>query len=122
MIESYVKEIEQKLKRIEEENKENIDEIINMQTSNRYCVGSLLYSYGKVYNIIFNSENYEQAIQRLEKIRLNEDFEHIDEEIQHFENVLINDLKKGRKYFDSQLDLEDTLEHEHIFDIMLKRL
>lgn len=122
MIESYVKEIEQKLKRIEEENKENIEEIINIETSDRYCIGSLLYNFGKVYNIIFNSENYEQAIRGLEKIRLNEDFENIDEEIQHFENILINDLKKGRKYFDSQLDLEDTLEHEHIFEIMLKRL
>lgn len=122
MIESYVKEIEQKLKRIEEENKENIDEIINMQTSNRYCVGSLLYSYGKVYNIIFNSENYEQAIQRLEKIRLNEDFEHIDEEIRHYENVLFEKLKKGISYNCIQLDLEQEIFDKYINDILINRL
>lgn len=122
MIESYVKEIEQKLKRIEEENKENIDEIINMQTSNRYCAGSLLYSYGKVYNIIFNSENYEQAIQRLEKIRLNEDFEHIDEEIRHYENVLFEKLKKGISYNCIQLDLEQEIFDKYINDILINRL
>ena len=122
MIESYVKEIEQKLKRIEEENKENIDEIINIQTSNRYCVGSLLYSYGKVYNIIFNSENYEQAIQRLEKIRLNEDFEHIDEEIRHYENVLFEKLKKGTSYNCIQLDLEQEIFDKYINDILINRL
>lgn len=122
MIESYVKEIEQKLKRIEEENKENIDEIINMQTSNRYCVGSLLYSYGKVYNIIFNSESYEQAIQRLEKIRLNEDFEHIDEEIRHYENVLFEKLKKGIAYNCIQLDLEQEIFDKYINDILINRL
>ena len=122
MIESYVKEIEQKLKRIEEENKENIDEIINIQTSNRYCVGSLLYSYGKVYNIIFNSENYEQAIQRLEKIRLNEDFEHIDEEIRHYENVLFEKLKKGISYNCIQLDLEQEIFDKYINDILINRL
>lgn len=121
-IKTMLSDIEKKLNAIQEESDENISEIINIETSSRYCIGSLLYSYGKVYNIIFNSENYEQAIRGLEKLRLNENFENIDEEIQHFENVLINDLKKGRKYFDSQLDLEDTLEHEHIFDIMLKRL
>ena len=122
MIENYVKEIEQKLKRIEEENKENIEEIINMQTSNRYCVGSLLYSYGKVYNIIFNSENYEQAIQRLEKIRLNEDFEHIDEEIRHYENVLFEKLKKGISYNCIQLDLEQEIFDKYINDILINRL
>ena len=122
MIESYVKEIEQKLKRIEEENKENIDEIINIQTSNRYCIGSLLYSYGKVYNIIFNSENYEQAISRLEKIRLNEDFEHIDEEIRHYENVLFEKLKKGISYNCIQLDLEQEIFDKYINDILINRL
>jgi len=122
MIESYVKEIEQKLKRIEEENKENIDEIINIQTSNRYCIGSLLYSYGKVYNIIFNSENYEQAISRLEKIRLNEDFEHIDEEIRHYENVLFEKLKKGISYSCVQLDLEQEIFDKYINDILINRL
>ena len=122
MIESCVKEIEQKLKRIEEENKENIDELINIQTSNRYCVGSLLYSYGKVYNIIFNSENYEQAIQRLEKIRLNEDFEHIDEEIRHYENVLFEKLKKGISYNCIQLDLEQEIFDKYINDILINRL
>jgi len=122
MIENYVKEIEQKLKRIEEENKENIDELINIQTSNRYCIGSLLYSYGKVYNIIFNSESYEQAIQRLEKIRLNEDFEHIDEEIRHYENVLFEKLKKGISYNCIQLDLEQEIFDKYINDILINRL
>ena len=122
MIESYVKESEQRLELIKKEDKENINQIIDIETSSRYCIGSLLYSFGKVYEVVFHSENYEQAIRGLEKIRLNEDYEHIDEEIQHFENVLINDLKKGRKYFDSQLDLEETIEHEHIFEIILKRL
>ena len=121
-IKTMLSDIDKKLNAIQEENDENINDIINIETSSRYCIGSLLYSYGKVYNIIFNSENYEQAISRLEKIRLNEEFEHIDEEIQHFENVLIRDLKSGRKYFDAQLDLEDTLEHEHIFDTILKTL
>ena len=121
-IKQMLSDIEKKLNAIQEENDENISEIINIETSDRYCIGSLLYSYGKVYNIIFNSENYEQAISRLEKIRLNEEFEHIDEEIQHFENVLIKDLKSGKRYFDAQLDLEEILEHEYIFDTILKTL
>lgn len=121
-IKTMLSDIEKKLNAIQEESDENISEIINIETSSRYCMGSLLYSYGKVYNIIFNSENYEQAISRLEKIRLNEEFEHIDEEIQHFENVLIKDLKSGKRYFDAQLDLEEILEHEYIFDTILKTL
>lgn len=121
-IKTMLSDIEKKLNAIQEENDENINDIINIETSNRYCIGSLLYSYGKVYKIIFNSENYEQAISQLEKIRLNEEYEHIDEEIQHFENVLIRDLKSGKRYFDAQLDLEETLEHEHIFDTILKTL
>ena len=121
-IKLMLSDIEKKLNAIQEENDENINDIINIETSSRYCIGSLLYSYGKVYKIIFDSENYEQAILRLEKLRLNDEFEHIDEEIQHFENVLIRDLKSGRKYFDAQLDLEDTLQHEHIFEIILRNL
>lgn len=122
MIESYVKEIEEKLERIKQESKENIDEIINIETSNRYCVGSLLYSYGKVYNIIFNSENYEQAIRGLEKIRRDEDFEHIDEEIRHYENVLFEKLKKGISYNCIQLDLEQEIFDKYINDILINRL
>ena len=89
-IKTMLSDIEKKLNAIQEESDENISEIINIETSSRYCMGSLLYSYGKVYNIIFNSENYEQAISRLEKIRLNEEYEYINEEILHFENVLID--------------------------------
>lgn len=121
-IKIMLSDIEKKLNAIQEESDENISEIINIETSSRYCMGSLLYSYGKVYNIIFNSENYEQAISRLEKIRLNEEFEHIDEEIQHFENVLIDKLRKGISYNCVQLDLEQEIFDTHINDILIHRL
>ena len=82
----------------------------------------MLYSYGKVYNIIFNSENYEQAIRGLEKIRRDEDFEHIDEEIRHYENVLFEKLKKGISYNCIQLDLEQEIFDKYINDILINRL
>lgn len=121
-IKQMLSDIEKKLNAIQEENDENISEIINIETSDRYCIGSLLYSYGKVYNIIFNSENYEQAIRGLEKIRLNEDYEHIDEEIFHYENVLIEKLKKGISYNCVQLDLEQEIFDTYINDILIHRL
>ena len=121
-IKLMLSDIEKKLNAIQEENDENINDIINIETSSRYCMGSLLYSYGKVYNIIFNSENYEQAISRLEKIRLNEEFERIDEEIQHFENVLIDKLRKGISYNCVQLDLEQEIFDTYINDILINRL
>lgn len=121
-IKTMLSDIEKKLNAIQEESDENISEIINIETSSRYCMGSLLYSYGKVYNIIFNSENYEQAISRLEKIRLNEEYEYINEEIQHFENVLIDKLRKGISYNCVQLDLEQEIFDTHINDILINRL
>ena len=134
MIGNYIEEIKKNLDLIQKENKENIDNLIHYETSAMYGVGSLLYMYGKLYKIVFNSESFDQVIQELEKLQnytLNSgyDFGSISEEIQTIQNLFIKSLKSVKNsqatqsvFEDIKLDIEFKIEHEYIFKTMLESI
>lgn len=125
MIESYVKEIEQKLELIKKENEENINQLINIETSTEYGIGNMLVAYGRIYKVIFNATSYEDCVQELEKLKKNDvlfDCDTFYDELNKIEDMIIDKMKKGLYFTITQLDVETTIEHELIFDTILKCL
>ena len=126
MIESYVKEIEQKLELIKKENEEHINQLINIETSTEYGIGNMLVAYGRIYKVIFNATSYEDCVQKLEKLKKNDvlfDCDTFYDELNKIEDMIIDKMKKGLDFLtDTQLDVEMILEHEYILDTILKCL
>lgn len=125
MIESYVKEIEQKLELIKKENEENINQIINIETSTDYCVGNRLVAYGRLYKTIFYSKNYEEVIQKLESLKKIDIFDNDEfyDNLIEIQNTFIEDMKEGVGFdYNSKENALSILEHEYIFDTILKCL
>lgn len=125
MIEEYVKEIEKTLVKIKEENNENINQLIAIETSGDYAIGNMLCAYGRIYKAIFYSKSYEECVQKLEKLKRTDafDVDNVYDVLCNIEDGLIEKMKKGVRFdTDAQMDAEDTLEHEYIFETILKQL
>lgn len=126
MVETYIKEIEERLQKIQKENEENINQIIDIETSTDYCVGNRLVAYGRLYKTIFYSKSYEEVIQKLESLKKIDIFFDNDEfydNLIEIQNTFIEDMKEGVDFdYNSKENALSTLEHEYIFDTILKCL
>jgi len=123
MVESYIKEIEERLQKIQKENDDNINTIINMETSDEYGIGIQLYSYGRLYKAVFKATSYEEAIRNLEKVKTSNafDVDNLHDELINIQNLLIDNMKKGVSFEnDAQMDVLLIIEHELIIDTILK--
>jgi hypothetical protein len=123
MIEEYTKQINKLLERINEENKENINELINYSTSTELCVGGALCRYGEIYKLIFYSTDYEEVIHKLEKLYELDKYVGYEEDITKIQDIFIKGIREGKKF---ELGVKEEvlfmLEHEYIFDTILKCL
>jgi len=123
MVESYIKEIEERLQKIQKENDENINTIINMETSDEYGIGIQLYSYGRLYKAVFNATSYEDAIRKLEALKNSNafDVDNYYDALIKCQNELIENMKKGNP-FENDVQMEICLEIEHnlIMDTILR--
>lgn len=122
MVETYIKEIEERLQKIQKESEENISRIIDIETSTDYCVGSQLVAYGRIYKVVFKATSYEEAIRNLEKLKTSSLFE-VDtyyDTLVYIQNKLIDNMKKGTKFeYDSQMEICMEIENNLIMDTVL---
>jgi len=120
MIGSYVKQINDLLNKIQEEDNENMETIIGYATSTELNVGSQLCRYGELYKLVFYSTSYEEVIQKLENLYKLAKYEGYEEDIKTIQDMFIKGIKEGKNFdLSAKMDVLDTLEHEYIFDIIL---
>lgn len=123
MIETYIKQINDLLNKIQQEDNENMKTIIGYATSTEVNVGSQLCRYGELYKLVFFSNTYDEIIQELEKLYIKERFEGYEDVIKDIQNMFIKGLKENKPFeLGTKMDVLDTLEHEYIFEIILKSL
>lgn len=122
-IKSMLCDITRKLTKIQEENDENIKTIVNYSCSTELNVGGTLCRYGELYKLIFKSTNYDEVIQKLEKMYKEERFEGYEDVITTLQNKFIFGLKHELDFeLGSKMDALNILEHEYIFDTILNCL
>lgn len=120
MIGSYVKQINDLLNKIQEEDNENIETIIGYATSTEQNVGSRLCRYGELYKLVFYSTSYEEVIQKLENLYKLAKYEGYEEDIKLIQDKFIKGIKEGMNFeLNAKMDVLDTLKYEYIFDIIL---
>lgn len=123
MIGNYIKQINDLLNKIQEEDNENIETIIDYATSTEQNVGSQLCRYGELYKLVFYSTSYEEVIQKLEKLYKLDKYEGYEEDIKILQDMFIKGIKEGKNFdLSTKTDVLDTLEHKYIFEIILKCL
>lgn len=123
MIKEYVEQINKLLNKIQEEDNENIEEIINFSTSTEVNVGGVLCRYGEIYKLIFYSKSYDEVIQKLEKLYLLAKYECYEDDIEKIQNMFIEGIKKDKPFeLDVKNEVLSMLEHEYIFETILRCL
>lgn len=123
MIDKYIKQINDLLNKIQEEDNENIETIIGYATSTEQNVGSRLCRYGELYKLVFYSTSYEEVIQKLENLYKLAKYEGYEEDIKAIQDKFIKGIKEGKKFdLSIKMDVLDTLEHEYIFYTILNCL
>lgn len=122
MIETYIKQINDLLKKIQEEYNENTTDLVNYTTSTEYNVGGMLCRYGELYKLVLKSTCYDDIIPKLENLFYEEGFEIYDELIEEIQHSFIEGLRTGLRFVNIQNEVCSKLEHDYILDTILKSL
>ena len=122
MINKYVEQISDLLKKIQEEDNENIETIIGYSTSTEQNVGGQLCRYGEIYKLVFYATDFDDIIYKLETLYWRDKYEGYEEDIQKIQDTFIKGVKENKDFASTKLNVLCTLEHEYIFDKILKCL
>lgn len=114
MIETYIKQINDLLKKIQEEDNENITDLVNYATSTEYNVGGVLCRYGEIYKLVLDSESFDEILQRLEELFELEKFETYEEELTKLQELTFNYIKGGCDFLVGREKLLITIREEYI--------
>ena len=121
MIENYVKQINDLLKKIQEEDNENMETIIGYATSTEQNVGGQLCRYGELYKVVLDSESFDEIIQDLENLRYKERFEGYEEEIEYLQSKAYNFIKDNEMFTNGREQLL-KMSKKYIFDTIVNCL
>lgn len=122
MIEEYTKQINKLLNKIQEENNENIEELINYKTSTELCIGGMLCRYGELYNLVLNSESLDEILQRLEYLFKLAKFDMYVEEIAKLQEWTFNFIKGGCNFLVGRETLLTKIKEEYILNTITSKL
>lgn len=122
MIEEYTKQINKLLEKINEESKENASDLINLATSTEYNIGGVLCRYGELYNLVLNSESFDEILQQLDKLFYLAKFEMYEEEIAKLQEWTFNFIKGGCNFLVGRETLLTKIKEEYILNTITSKL
>lgn len=123
MTETWINEIKERLENIQKESTENINNIIDIETSSEYAIGIELYTFGRIYKAIWKATSYEEAIRSLEKLKTSSafDVDNYYDTLVNIQNELVDNMKKGKTFEDDiQMEICLDIEHNLIMDTILR--
>lgn len=121
MIGSYVKQINDLLEKIKQEDKENMDNMVRYVTSTELNVGGQLCRYGEIYKMILESESFDEIISTLETFLTREKYESYEEEIEYLQSMAYNFIKDNEEFTNGREQLLKTSK-KYIFDTIINCL
>ncbi len=122
MIDTYVKQINDLLNKIQEEDNENMETIIGYATSVEQNVGSQLCRYGELYKLVLDSESFDEIAQQLEGLYSKDNFETYEEEIEELQRKVFDYIKFNYSFVMGRQQLLNYIKEELIMGTIITHL